>query len=214
MKVQPAVTQLVLTSLGVQSVSLAIDLLAERLGNRNHNKALRLARQIIEEGKVKPAMADRLAALLSIEPTALRTAISADHQLQSESARNVWFHRVGPHLLVKTTGRNFPLIVAHMLFGDLRIIGLPCTIANLTWPEQKRVVRGAINLYKSETWDGGEKKMDRTIQVYGAITGFMYCPAPDKSFRFSVDGRFDSLNQGVAGPETRFAIKQRSLDFL
>lgn len=214
MTVLTEVAQLILKSLGTQSESIAINLLAEKLGNRNRNKALRLARQVIQEGRAKPEMINRLALVLLIEPETLGAAYRADVKLQAEAARSAWFSRVGPHLIVKTVGRKYPLFIANMLFAELKIIQLPDNINNLTWQEQKKKVRIAINLYKNEAGSNGEKKMKKTESIYGRITGFVYCPSPHKSFRFTVDGRFESLNQDAVAPEFSLTIKQRPLFFL
>jgi hypothetical protein len=213
MTAQTQVAQLVLTSLGTQSESLAINLLADKLGNRNRNKALRLARQIIQEGKVKPQMVNRLAMALSLEPEVFEVAYRADVKAQSEVASNLWFRRVGPHLQVRTKGRRYPLFITNMLFAELKIIRLPDNIDNLTWQEQKQKVRSAINLFKNADWDNDEKKMDKIQSIYGSITGFVYCPSALKSFKFTVEGRFESLNQGVVVPEIGLTIKGKPLFF-
>jgi hypothetical protein len=167
------------------------------LGYKNLDKGYRRLYHLIETGECPELMRKMLPTALGVEPQVVEDAFKATAQQIAEEVeltrrRQEEYERrtFKPHLWIEHELSRPRSIAMAGLSGinSFKIVSLPEGINQLSWNEQKRVVRWAIRQHQQNK--GPEDCM------FGKVTGYVYRQTYDDSHLFSKDGKLLESNIG------------------
>lgn len=156
---------------------------------------------LIDEGDCDDYLADRIAGALG-EPagTEFRRALersgtrSGDlSALLADGAPDDPRQASEPHLWIlheRTLPQPlFPVALAGL--NRWKVLDLPSDIEHRAREQRHRIIRQRVLDHRTET--GGRPGL------FGHVTGYLYCPDPEHSYKVTTGGRIDSLNRGPFG---------------
>lgn len=168
-----------------------------KLGYRNLDKGYRRLDYLIETGECPEPMKKMLPRALGINPKVVEDAFEAtarqrQEELEIDRKRGEEYERrtFKPHLWIEHE-LSRPRSVAMVALSGIdtfKLVMLPEGINQLSWNEQKRVVRWAIQRHQRNK--GIEDSM------FGKVTSYVYHQTYDNSHLFSKDGKLLEINYG------------------
>jgi hypothetical protein len=168
-----------------------------KLGYKNFNKGYRRLYHLIETGECLEPIKNMLPTALGLDPQVVADAFEATARQKAEELelarrRQEEYERrtFKPHLWIEHELSRPRSIAMAALSGinSFKLVSLPEGINQLSWNEQKRVVRWAIQRHQRD--NGIEDYM------FGKVTGYVYRQTYDDSHLFSKDGKLLEINYG------------------
>jgi hypothetical protein len=165
------------------------------LGYKNLDKGYSQLYHLIESGECPELMRKMLPTALGVEPQVVEDAFRAtsqqiaeevelDRKQEEEYERRIF----KPHLWIEHELSRPRSIAMTALSGinSFKLVKLPEGTNQLSWNEQKRVVRWAVRHHQQNK--GTEDCM------FGKVTGYVYRQTYDDSHLFSKDGKLLETN--------------------
>jgi len=153
-------------------------------GEKSESRRIRLCKRIddlLERGIIHQDFCQQLSDALLISELNWYTALYATREEKRCEIIVARFAELGPHLVAQVPRPANNLVLAGMLYDRLRFIPLPADL-----PRQRKNAQCAVI---KQTIEDCQKRWGGNIEMHGAITGYVYVPAPHVHWQFDIHGR-------------------------
>jgi hypothetical protein len=184
-----------------------------RLGYKNLDKGYRRLYHLIETGECPEPMRKMLPYALGIDPQVVEDAFEATARQKQEEFELARKHQeeyerrtFRPHLWIEHELEKPKSITAVVFIGvdNFKVVSLPEDINQLSWDEQKRVVKWAIQRH--------QRNKGTVDPMFGSVTGYLYRQTYDDSHLFSRDGELLKENyEKFEKPECSLKIGNKEI---